>query len=127
MGAVTARVSTRLANREYSTNEQSFTVEPGSDRATVEETLALAKLVADVADATFGFQEESTGSAQQEGELKLLRQHCAKLQEENQRKTLMLSRMRTEVGEAKFSELAKEVEGSSDWSSVGSHSKIDKK
>lgn len=127
MGAVTARVSTRLANREYSTNEQSFTIEPGSDRTKVEETLALAKLVADVADATFGPLDlpSDEPSEQQAGEIKLLRQHCAKLQEENQRKTLMLSAAKSALGEAAWTTLASAVEGSGDWLSVGSHSKID--
>lgn len=129
MAAVTARVSSRLADREYSTNEQTFEIERGSSKDQVEEMVRLAKLVADVADATFG----TTGSApadqgrleQALGENKLLLKHCASLQRENQYKTLYLAKLRELVGESAYDGLRKEVEGSKDWLSVGTHSKTE--
>jgi hypothetical protein len=129
MTAVNARVSSRLADREYSTNEQSFTVPTGSTPDEVKEAMKLAKLVADIADETFSLSLSSgssnAASEQCKGENKLLLQHCAKLQQENQYKTLYLAKLKEYVGTEKFEEIAKLTEGSKDWSSVGSHSKID--
>lgn len=128
MTAINARMSSRLADREYSTNEQSFTVPTGSTPEEVKEAMKLAKLVADIADETFSLSLQSgsnIASEQCKGENKLLLQHCAKLQQENQYKTLYLSKLKEYVGAEKFEEIAKLTEGSKDWVSIGTHSKID--
>lgn len=129
MTAVNARVSSRLADREYSTNEQSFTVPAGSTPEEVKEAMRLARLVADIADETFALavsgDKSEAASEQSKGENKLLLQHCAKLQQENQYKTLLISKLKEYVGSKEFEEIFKATEGSKDWASVGSHSKID--
>lgn len=129
MAAVTARVSSRLADREYSTNEQTFSIDQGASREQVEEMVKLAKLVSVVADETFATvpvdKADASELAQAKGENKILLRHCAELQRENQYKTLYLSKLKEHVGEEKFKEISKQVEGSHDWLSVGTHSKAE--